>query len=327
MVTKRLKETTVASTLAVANFRVTESPIVVPDAVSPRKVQVLGLALAAGLIFGLGAAFGLEILKPVSPTSVAAPATFPELPILAELPATAYEPLVLAFDCASHRHTPECAAFRTLRSSLSFLRHDQESRSIAITSATEDGETSFCALNLAATYAGENLKTLLIVADCENFELERVLIDPARGPVRGLYDGLANSLQPDSFCHATPIPNLYFIPAGRPVTDPQALLQSENFRDLMIRAWTSVDRIILCAPPVMEMQEPLVPLQFAEAVCLVAKSGRTSKAQLSAAVARLRFPNHAPAGLVMTSASPRIMSGRGSFDPQIPLHAEAGSHA
>ncbi len=325
LVSKRVKETSLAATLAVANFRVTEAPIVQPDAVSPRKTQVLGLALIAGLIFGVGGAFGLEVFKPTASSPKADESTPPELPILAELPSTGYDPLTLAMDCANQRHTPECAAFRTLRSSLSFLRRDQESRSIVITSASEDGDASFCALNLAATYAGENLRTLLIVMDFKNHDLERILIDPSRGAVRGLSEGLANSLQPDGFCHATPIPNLYFIPAGRPVSDPAALLKSQNFRELMMLAWTSVDRIILCAPPVMEMQEPLVPLRYAEAVCLVAKSGRTSKAQISAAVSRLRFPGHSPAGLVMTGAPPRIMSGQTSLDPTSLLQAGANS--
>jgi uncharacterized protein involved in exopolysaccharide biosynthesis/Mrp family chromosome partitioning ATPase len=323
MVAKRVKETNLAATLAVANFRVTEAPIVQPEAVWPRKTQLLGIALVAGLMLGAGAAFGLEVLNPSDSRPRAEAPTPPDLPILAELPATGQDSLTLAIDCALHRHTPECAAFRTLRSSISFLRHDQESRSITVTSATEDGETSFCALNLAATYAGEQLRTLLIVADFKNHDLDGILIDPARGPVRGLYEGLANSLQPEGFCHATPIPNLYFIPAGIPVTDPVALLKGENFRELMIRAWNVVDRIIVCAPPLAEMKEPVALLQYAEAVCLVAKSGRTSRSQIASAASRLRFPGHGPAGLVLTSAPPRIMAGQPPPDTRSLLHAAA----
>ena len=323
MVAKKVKETNLAATLAAANFRVTEAPIVQPDAVWPRKTQLLGIALAVGLMLGAGIAFGLEVVKPAAPAPKMDAPMPPDLPILAELPATGQDTLTLAIDCALHRHTPECAAFRTLRSSISFLRHDQESRSVTITSATEDGETSFCALNLAATYAGEQLRTLLIVADFKNHDLDGILIDPARGPVRGLFEGLANSLQPEGFCHPTSIPNLYFIPAGNPVTDPSALLKSENFRELMIRAWNAVDRIIVCAPPLAEMKEPATLLQYAEAVCLVAKSGRTSRAQISAAVSRLRFPGHGPAGLVMTSAPPRIMAGPPPPESRSLLHAAA----
>jgi len=316
MVARRAKEANLNATLAVANFRVTEAPIVQPDAVSPKKAQILALALFAGLMLGAGAAFGLEVLKPAAPRINAEAPSAPELPILAEIPATPYDPLALAIDCARHRHTPECAAFRTLRSSLSFLRHDQESRSIGVSGVADDGEASFCALNLAATYAGENLRTLLIVLDFKNHDLERFLIDPARGSVRGLFDGLANGLQPESFCHVTPIPNLYFIPAGTPTSDATELLARENFRELMMRAWASVDRIVLCTPPVMEMQDSMVPLNYAEAVCLVAKSDRTPRAQLSAAAGRLRLPGHAPAGLVLTGAPPRIMSGQA-----MPAHA------
>lgn len=311
MVVKRVKETSLAATLAMANFRVTEAPIVQPEAVWPRKTQILGLAIVAGLMLGAGLAFALEVFKPAaSPSPKAEAPAPPDLPILAEIPATAYDSLTLAVDCARHRHSPECAAFRTLRSSISFLRHDQESRSIAITGVSEEDDINFCALNLAATFAGEKLRTLLLVADYQNHELEGILLGSSKGFVRGLFEGLANSLQPESFCHSTTIPNLYFIPAGNPVGDPAALLRGENFRELMIRAWHAMDRIVICAPSIPNMPVPPVALQYAEAVCLVTKSGRSPRTQLAAAAARLRFPNHSPAGLVITSAPPRIMSGQ-----------------
>jgi uncharacterized protein involved in exopolysaccharide biosynthesis/Mrp family chromosome partitioning ATPase len=309
-VSQRLKETDVSSRLAVSNFRISEAPIVQPEAISPKKTQVVGLALAAGLLLGCGIAIGLEILKPATPlVEMDAPIPAPEIPVLAELPVAGTDPLSLAMDCAHLRHTPQCAAYRTLRSSLTFMRQDKEPRSIVITAAGSSDETSLCALNLAATYAGEGLRTLIIEMNFKSNELERLLLEDVTGTVRGLTDGLAGGCSISGFCHTTKIQNLFLIPTGQNIPNAAALLAGPNFRELMLLAWNSLDRIILSAPPVLQMPEPLVPLRYAEAVCLVAKSGKTSNTELSEAVKRLKFPGHSPAGLIMSDVVPRIMSG------------------
>ena len=304
-VTRRLKETEVSASIAAANFRVSESPIVQPDAVSPRRTQILGLALLAGLLLGGLGAFGLEVFNPAAPPRQPnAPA--PEIPVLAELPVMTDDRLSLALDCSNRRNTPACEAFRTLRASLSFLRRDREPRSVVVTGALDDGEANHCALNLAATYAGEGLRTLLIEVDFKSIELEKLLLDEYDGPVPGLTEGLAGGLAINEFCHTTRIANLYLIPAGKPVAEPAALLVGSNFRELMMLAWNSLDRIVLSAPSVGRMPEPLVPLRYAEAVCLVARSARNNKAPIATAVKRLRFPGHAPVGLILTGAPSRF---------------------
>lgn len=307
-VTTKLKETDVAARLAMTNFRVSEEPIVLPEAVWPHKTQILGLALAAGLVLGLGSAFSLEIFKqPARASSPADSARGRQLPVLAELPAVTGDGLALAIDCANRRSTTECEAFRTLRASLRFLRHDSEPRCIVVSAMAPEADAEYCATNLAATFAGEGLRTLVIGLDFNSGRLAEVLLGVQDNAVTGLSDGLVNGMAPGTFCHPTKIPNLYLIPPGEPTRDPMPLLASSGFRELMVLAWNSLDRIILCAPPVMEMPEPLVPLRFAEAVCLVAVSGRTTQAQITAAVEKLDFTGHAPAGLAMHGAELRAL--------------------
>ena len=310
-----------AAGFGLANFRVSVEPIVQTDAVSPKKSQILALAMIAGLMLGSGAAFGLEIAKPKS-ASKGEEAPTPEIPVLAELPLIATENPALALDCANRRNSPECRAYRTLRSSLIFLRQDREPRSIVVTGASKDGEAGMCALNLAATYAGEGLRTLVIELDFKSNDLEKALLDDCDAMLPGLTDGLASGLSVGGFCHPTKIPNLFLIPAGQPVKDPESLLLSPTFRELMMLAWNSLDRIILSAPPVMEMAEPLVPLRYAEAVCLVSRPGRTSKSQLMEATRRLNFPGHSPGGLVLTGATPRLAASRVRNNPVLDLLTE-----
>ena len=310
-VTKRVKESEVSASVPVTNFRVTESPMVQPDPVSPRKLQILGLALFGGLAMGAGSAFGLEVIK--SPKALAlikhddaTPTSQPtSLPVLAELPPLVRDSLDQALDCVHRRSTPECEAFRALRSSLKFLRKDREPRSVAVTGATIDVDVAPCALHLAATFVSEGLRTVIVGLDFNDHSLEKVLMEQSVGSPLGLADGLTEEMAPTAFCHPTRVPNLFLIPPGNPLRDPAALLEGPRFRELMVLAWNSLDRIILCAPPVLQIPEPLAPLRYAEAVCLVARSGSVSHREIGAATQRLSFPGHSPGGLIMQGVSPR----------------------
>jgi polysaccharide biosynthesis transport protein len=297
-VSKRLKELTVASGVALTNFRISEAPMVEPDAISPKKKQVLAIAMALGLMMGFGSALAHELVKP-SAKSVAEGREMLGAPVLAELPGGNTSDLLESLHAASLIGSAQHEGFRELRASLRKLRPDREPRSVAVTSTEGTAGKSQCALNLAAAFAQDGLRTLLVEVDFTEPMLAETLLESHELPALGLTDGLTGSLSPTAFCHHTSVPNLYLIPAGHKLQGAQGLLSRPAFQNLMLLAWNSFDRIVLEAPMVSDMIEPLAPVRFAEAVCLVVPQGQKTKKDLTPALNKLRFPGHAPTGLVV----------------------------
>jgi len=297
-VLNRLKELNVAAGVSMTNFRVSEAPMVENDAISPKKKQTLALALVAGMMLGLGSALGMEFLRP-TPKAGAASEQGLGVPVLAELPGGHSKDLSATLGSMRLVGSAQYEGFRELRASLRKLRADREPRSVAITSPDDDGGKSYCALNLAAAFANDGLRTLLIEVDFNDPVMAEALLEERELPALGLSDGLTSNLSPTAFCHHTSVNNLYLIPAGNNLVGAQSLLSGIAFQNLMLLAWNSFDRIVLDAPSVPLMMEPLAPVRFAEAVCVVVKKGHATPQELTPSLDKLRFPGHAPTGLIV----------------------------
>ncbi len=303
-VSKRMKELAVTSAIALTDFRVSESPMTEADAVSPKKKQVLALAGAAGMMIGCGFAFLLQFFKPASqPSKASESKVLHGLPVLAQLPVSTEIDLADALGTASFNSAQQLNLFSHLRGALSRMRQDREPRSIAITSAESGAGKSYCAMHLAMAYAKDGLRTLLIETDLRQPVLADALLEGQGLPALGLADGLANGLAPTAYCHHTMVPGLYLIPAGYALQQTDGLLAKPSFQTLMMLAWNSFDRIILDTPTVQDMDHMLAPVRFAEAVCVVAREGHTSHADLAPCLQKLRFPGHAPTGLIVNGAT------------------------
>jgi len=301
-VSNRLKELSISSGAAMTNFRVSEAPMVESDSIFPRKKQTLALALVAGMMLGVGSAIGMEIVRPSAKSSAEGG---PKLgaPVLAELPGGHPRDLSTTLDSMSLVGSAQYEGFRELRSSLRKLRSDREPRSVAVTSAATEGngfQKSYCALNLAAAFANDGLRTLLIEVDFSEPVMAEALLDTHELPALGLSDGLTSNLSPTAFCHHTSVSNLYLIPAGNNTKGAQSLLAGIGFQNLMMLAWNSFDRIVLDAPAATQMAEPLAPVRFAEAVCVVVNKEQATHKVLAPSLQKLSFTGHAPTGLVVS---------------------------
>ena len=99
---------------------------------------------------------------------------------------------------------------------------------------------------------------------------------------------------------ATPVPNLYVIPAGPLPPNPVELLSGPKLLELLAELGARFPAIVLDAPPVLGIADALVLGNQVGAVLFVVAAGATRKAHLRAALKRLRQASVAPVGAVMT---------------------------
>jgi capsular exopolysaccharide synthesis family protein len=185
--------------------------------------------------------------------------------------------------------SPLAEAYRQIRTAILLSNIDNPSRVLLITSAnTGDGKTT-TAYNLAVAFAAQSTNTLLMAADMRR---PSKMIVPAGRKTDGLSEVLSNraSIADVLQQHAT-LPSLKILTAGTILApDPAELLGSKRFSELMKELRNEFEFIIIDAPPVVPVTDPVVLAASADAVIAVVRAGKTRKQDLREMWATLYKP-------------------------------------
>ena len=188
----------------------------------------------------------------------------------------------------SRRHSVGMEAYRALRTNLLFAQDGDRMRTIIVTStAPGDGKT-VSATNLAAIYAREERRVLLVDCDLWRARLH-IVFGVAREP--GLTDVLQGRCESSAAVRATSLPGLSLLPSGTPHENPSDLLTSEALRRLLQRLAADHDTVIIDTPPVLALTDAAILGTAAGAgsggVLLVVRAGRTDRTAVEQALRQL----------------------------------------
>jgi protein-tyrosine kinase len=179
--------------------------------------------------------------------------------------------------------------FRTLRARLYGLRETRTLQTVLLTSTAMGEGKTFVALNLAQSICRQRGKrTLLIDADLRAPKLHLALGAPS---VPGLSDYLAGESDECSVIQADAQEGLFFIPAGKPRSDPAELLANNQLRALFSRLGSLFDWIIVDAPPVLPISDAGVLANMCDGVLFVVRAGMVAFDMAQAACAELKNKN------------------------------------
>ena len=275
-VNNRLRETTVSMGIEKSPFRVVEEPMSATPA-GRGLAKKLGIGLFLGLALAAGTIFGLDMLDS-SLRYVDQAESFLKLPVLAvvaELEGKQGDRIPSVF--ADGTQTQQAEAFRSARTALSLLGNDPNRRVFLLTSAVPEEGKTFCAFNLAMAFALEGQKTVLVDADLRMPAVHKLFSAEAARRHLGLADYLAGNADIEKILMAGLQENLTGICAGSKAPNPGELLGLDAFVALVRALVERFDRVIIDSAPVNAVSDTLRITPLANYVCLVVRAAKTPK--------------------------------------------------
>lgn len=190
-------------------------------------------------------------------------------------------------------------SFRQIRTGLRFSSVDAQVRVVMITSASQGEGKSTVAAYLARVLAESGQRTLLVDADLRRPKVARNFgIDGAVG----LSEVLSGQVPAPSTIQPTDEPNLFVLPAGGTPPNPSEMLGSVALENLLSELRRDFF-IVIDAPPVLPVTDASVVSVVVDGVVFVVATGKTRKAEVTAARTQLEQVRARVLGVVFNLVS------------------------
>jgi protein-tyrosine kinase len=163
--------------------------------------------------------------------------------------------------------------FRTLRTRLTQMREKLPLQAILVTSALPGEGKTFVAANLAQSFAQQSGRRVLLLDGDLRLSRLHALFGTAAAP--GLSDFLRGDVDVSSVLQRGDPENLFFIPGGKPPSDPIELLGNGRLKSLLHRLAPLFDWIVLDSPPCVPLSDASLLAELCDGVLMVVKAGRT----------------------------------------------------
>ncbi|GGP90048.1 GumC family protein [Shewanella ulleungensis] len=293
----RQKETEVTGDFDSPVARFTDRAVVplVPE--KPKKKAIIILAFIASLGFAMVMVLILDALNDTIKTSddvekLLAQRALGYIPKAKK--GTSYDDINFAFyDPNLPLHAE---AVRTIRTSMSLMAMGSDLHTIEVTSSNPNEGKTTTSMNLAFAYATME-KVLIIDADLRKSSLGLRFGLPTYQP------GLANVLsgtESIEHCIVKEVKhNVDVMPAGAVPLNPQELLASSQFAELLTELKTQYSKIIIDTPPVHAVSDALIITSLCDATVLVVKAAHTRSEAIKLTLAKLNQARSKVFGVVL----------------------------
>lgn len=344
---ERLEEARVAEAEKIADATIIERALVPKSPINPPKRFGLFIGGLLGLLFGCVLAFVIETLD-TSIGTIEDVERLLQIPVLAVIPhigrldrtrpTSKIKKPFEWFKFKRHRagstelearealhahyqpHSVSTEAYRILRTN---LKLSAERKVMLVTSAgPAEGKTTMIS-NLGIVLAQSGVRTLLISSDLRRPELDRVfglereegLSEVLQGSLtferslRGLSDFILGKFGFDETVKHPYLANLSLITSGHRLPEnPAELIGSRAMQDLLAKARSQFDAVILDLPPILPVADSLVLAPQVDGVVLVYQVGRISRGALLRAKNQLESVGAAFFGVVLNHVKPEVKS-------------------
>ena len=345
-VLRQIKDTNLAKDVKANAVSVIEHSPLPNFPVSPRPTKTILLGLLGGLAVGLAFVFGVDALDRSIKTVDQAESTL-GLPVFAAVPDTTDEGPVSrlkrrskAFRSSNYRvvvetpESPAAEAFRNLRAALSLLGPEAERKVSLFTSAVPNEGKSFTSANYSLALAQQGYRVLLIDGDLRRPNVHKIFRFPnARNnsdedSAPGVTDCLVGEADVASAARQIPAGEiqlvdesieltenilaatggqLFVLAGGRRAPNPAEILAGPFFGQLIAKAATLFDRVVIDSAPILAVSDTLLMMPHVQTVCIVVRAAKTPRPAVRRAITLLAKSGIRPAGLVLN----RLRRSRG----------------
>ena len=236
----------------------------------PKVGQNMAVAVAVGLVLGVGLAFLIEYLD----TSVK---TMHDIESALGIPVLAIIPKDVAILKDAPSDCPDAEGYRILRTNIEFNRKSQNSNTMTLVSGGPGEGKSTTLNNLAFTFAKGGYRTLIVDADLRRPSQHRFF---GVENEKGLTDFLTQDIQFEPLVLPTVVENLFLMPSGRLPIDAVGILNSQRMIDLIEGVKAAYDIVFFDSPPILGVSDASVIASSVDMTMVVVQHRRFPKAML-----------------------------------------------
>jgi capsular exopolysaccharide synthesis family protein len=241
---------------------------------SARTKTVLGLLL--GLAIGMLTALIVEYLQPAirrqedlaATLGAASPAVIPRsmLP-----PARRGSNGRSALVATADPNSGGAEAYRSLRTALLFSPTAAGLRTLLVTSAVPGEGKTTVAANLAAVFAQQGIRVLLIDGDLRRARLHGVFHVQRTPGLTTLVEGAA---LPEQAVHSTDVPNLFFLASGAAPPNPTEVIGSKAMAVTLKFLSGQYDLVVVDSPPLLSAADASILATLVDGAVMVVRAGK-----------------------------------------------------
>ena len=198
-------------------------------------------------------------------------------------------------------NSPEAEAYRKLELNVRLQSIDKGLKVIQTTSPTpRDGKTT-TAINLAAVYAERGLKTLIIDFDLRKPKIHRAF---KKANDLGFYDYIVDDMAMEDIIIKDES-GIDLILSGKHMSSPHIVLESKKTKDMIDKAKTMYDIIIVDSPPVLSVTDAFVISNLVDGTIFVVAYNQTKKDDAKIALQQLQDASVNILGSVFANVDPK----------------------
>lgn len=272
---EKREENSLAKSMVVPVARIIDDPDSTNEPVSPKKMLILCAAVLFGLLIPAFVIYLRMVFYPVLKDKKTLE-RLTSIPILAEI---SRKPEGKFFVVEKKSVEPIAELFRLVRNNLQFVLTSSDKKVLAVTSSVMHEGKTFIASNMALSFALTGKRVLLIGVDIRRPRLSENFHIPNREGVTTYLSGVNTDLA--SLIHPSGVdPNLDVLMAGPIPPNPNELLMSKRFDQMIDYARAHYDYVILDTAPLGMVSDTFLLARAVDVVVYVARANYTNKAAI-----------------------------------------------
>lgn len=186
---------------------------------------------------------------------------------------------------------------RTIRTNIQFSMVDQKLQTLLVTSAMAESGKTTIATNIAAAFAAENTRVLLVATDMRKPRLQNIF---GLSNAQGIANLITNpALKVEDVVNKTYIENLSVITCGPIPPNPSELLNSNRMLKLIEDMKEQYDLVIFDSPPVLPVTDAQILSTKVDGTIFIIPEGEVKVDELHQASERLKNVNAKVLGTVL----------------------------